>query len=94
MLSREFKSSYNYLKKNVPYDNYSIAKIGVVLPLSGDNSEYAQAFLSGLQKGSELLKSKNKASYVIYDNRGSQLSTIKAFNELYSFHNKLLSQFS
>ena len=86
MLSREFRSSYNYLKKNVPYDNYSIAKIGVVLPLSGDNSEYAQAFLSGLQKGSELLKSKNKASYVIYDNRGSQLSTIKAFNELYSFH--------
>ncbi|MEE2632262.1 MAG: hypothetical protein VX826_00845, partial [Candidatus Neomarinimicrobiota bacterium] len=46
MLSREFRSSYNYLKKNVPYDNYSIAKIGVVLPLSGDNSEYAQAFLS------------------------------------------------
>ena len=53
MLSREFRSSYNYLKKNVPYDNYSIAKIGVVLPLSGDNSEYAQAFLSGLQRGGE-----------------------------------------
>jgi outer membrane PBP1 activator LpoA protein len=70
----------------VPYDNYSIAKIGVVLPLSGDNSEYAQAFLSGLQRGGELLKSKNKISYVIYDNQGNQLNTIKAFNELYSFH--------
>ena len=86
MLSREFRSSYNYLKRNVPYDDYSIAKIGVVLSLSGDNSEYAQAFLSGLQKGGELLKNKNRISYIIYDNQGNQLNTIKAFNELHSFH--------
>ncbi|MEC7822435.1 MAG: penicillin-binding protein activator, partial [Candidatus Neomarinimicrobiota bacterium] len=86
MLSREFRSSYNYLKKNLSTSNYFIAKVGIVLSLTGDNSEYAQAFLSGLQKGNELLNNKNKISYIIYDNQGNQLNTIKAFNELHSFH--------
>ena len=53
MLSREFRSSYNYLKKNLSTENYSIKKVGVVLSLTGDSSDYAQAFLSGLQKGGE-----------------------------------------
>ena len=86
MLSREFRSSYNYLKKNLSTENYSIKKVGVVLSLTGDNSDYAQAFLSGLQKGGELLNNKNKISYIIYDNQGNQLNTIKAFNDLRSFH--------
>tara|TARA_B100000427_G_scaffold266961_1_gene232539 strand:- start:475 stop:2298 length:1824 start_codon:yes stop_codon:yes gene_type:complete len=86
MLSREFRSSYNYLKKNLSIENYSIKKVGVVLPLTGDNSDYAQAFLSGLQKGSELLNNKSRISYIIYDNQGNQLNTIKAFNDLYFFH--------
>ena len=55
MLSREFRSSYNYLKRNLSTENYSIKKVGVVLSLTCDNSDYAQAFLSGLEKGSELL---------------------------------------
>ena len=86
MLSREFRSSYNYLKRNLSTENYSIKKVGVVLSLTGDNSDYAQAFLSGLQKGSELLNNKNKISYIIYDNQGNQLNTIKAFNDLHFFH--------
>ena len=86
MLSREFRSSYNYLKRNLSTENYSIKKVGVVLSLTGDNSDYAQAFLSGLQKGSELLNNKNKISYIIYDNQGNQLNTIKAFNDLQFFH--------
>ena len=86
MLSREFRSSYNYLKKNLSTENYSIKKVGVVLSLTGDNSDYAKAFLSGLQKGSELLNNKNKISYIIYDNQGNQLNTIKAFNDLHFFH--------
>jgi len=86
MLSREFRSSYNYLKRNLSTENYSIKKVGVVLSLTGDNSDYAQAFLSGLQKGGELLNNKNKISYIIYDNQGNQLNTIKAFNDLHSFH--------
>ena len=86
MLSREFRSSYNYLKKNLSTENYSIKKVGVVLSLTGDNSDYAQAFLSGLQKGGELLNNKNKISYIIYDNQGNQLNTIKAFNDLHFFH--------
>ena len=86
MLSREFRSSYNYLKRNLSTENYSIKKVGVVLSLTGDNSDYAQAFLSGLQKGGELLNNKNKISYIIYDNQGNQLNTIKAFNDLRSFH--------
>jgi len=86
MLSREFRSSYNYLKKNLSTENYSIKKVGVVLSLTGDSSDYAQAFLSGLQKGGELLNNKNKISYIIYDNQGNQLNTIKAFNDLRSFH--------
>jgi len=86
MLSREFRSSYNYLKKNLSTENYSIKKVGVVLSLTGDNSDYAKAFLSGLQKGSELLNNKNKISYIIYDNQGNQLNTIKAFNDLQFFH--------
>ena len=60
MLTREFRSSYNYLKRNLSTENYSIKKVGVVLSLTGDNSEYAQAFLAGLQKGSELSNNKNK----------------------------------
>ena len=55
MLSREFRSSYNYLKRNISTENYSIKKVGVVLSLTGDSSDYTKAFLSGLQKGSELL---------------------------------------
>ena len=86
MLSREFRSSYNYLKRNLSTENYSIKKVGVVLSLTGDNSDYAKAFLSGLQKGSELLNNKNKISYIIYDNQGNQLNTIKAFNDLHFFH--------
>ena len=86
MLSREFRSSYNYLKRNLSTENYSIKKVGVVLSLTGDNSDYAQAFLSGLQKGSELLNNKNKISYIIYDNQGNQLNTIKAFSDLQFFH--------
>ena len=86
MLSREFRSSYNYLKKNLSTENYSIKKVGVVLSLTGDNSDYTQAFLSGLKKGSELLNNKNKISYIIYDNQGNQLNTVKAFNDLRSFH--------
>ena len=39
MLSREFRSSYNYLKKNLSTENYSIKKVGVVLSLTGDNSD-------------------------------------------------------
>ena len=44
MLSREFRSSYNYLKKNLSTENYSIKKVGVVLSLTGDNSDYAKAY--------------------------------------------------
>ena len=86
MLSREFRSSYNYLKRNISTENYSIKKVGVVLSLTGDSSDYTKAFLSGLQKGSELLDNKNKISYIIYDNQGNQLNTIKAFNDLRFFH--------
>ena len=86
MLSREFRSSYNYLKRNISTENYSIKKVGVVLSLTGDSSDYTKAFLSGLQKGSELLDNKNKISYIIYDNQCNQLNTIKAFNDLRFFH--------
>ena len=86
MLSRDFRSSYNYLKRNISTENYSIKKVGVVLSLTGDSSDYTKAFLSGLQKGSELLDNKNKISYIIYDNQGNQLNTIKAFNDLRFFH--------
>ena len=86
MLPRELRSSHRYLKKNISTNNSFGLKMGVVLPLTGQNSVQAKAFLSGLQEGNELSSNSNKIQFIVVDNYGKQLNTVRACNDLINFH--------
>ncbi len=86
LLPRELRSSHRYLKKNISSNNSFGLKMGVVLPLSGENSIQAKAFLSGLKEGNELSDNKNKIQFIVVDNYGKQLNTVRACNDLINFH--------
>jgi hypothetical protein len=60
--------------------------MGIVLPLTGKNSVQAKAFLSGLQEGNELSNNSNKIQFIVVDNYGKQLNTVRACNDLVNFH--------
>ena len=86
MLPRELRSSHRYLRKNISTSNSFGLKMGVVLPLTGENSMQAKAFLSGLQEGNELSNNSNKIQFIVVDNYGKQLNTVRACNDLVNFH--------
>ena len=86
LLPRELRSSYRYLDKNISSNNSFGKKMGVVLPLSGENSDEAKSFLAGLKEGNELASNKNKIQFIVVDNYGNQLSTVRACNDLINFH--------
>ena len=86
MLPRELRSSHRYLKKNISNNNSFGLKMGVVLPLSGENATQAKAFLSGLKEGNELSNNKNKIQFIVIDNYGKQLNTVRACNDLINFY--------
>ena len=86
MLPRELRSSHRYLRKNISTSNSFGLKMGVVLPLTGENSLQAKAFLSGLQEGNELSNNSKKIQFIVVDNYGKQLNTVRACNDLVNFH--------
>ena len=86
MLPKELRSSHRYLKKNISNNNSFGLKMGVVLPLSGENATQAKAFLSGLKEGNELSNNKNKIQFIVIDNYGKQLNTVRACNDLINFY--------
>ena len=86
LLPRELRSSHRYLNKNISNNNSFGLKMGVVLPLSGEYSTQAKAFLSGLKEGNELSNNTNKIQFIVVDNYGEQLNTVRACNDLVNFH--------
>lgn len=85
-LEREFKSYYNFLKKNIDSKNTFSKKIGVVLPLSSKALEASNAFLKGLIEANSLSKQRDKIQYIVIDNNQDPIDTIKAFKDLVSKH--------
>tara|TARA_Y100000741_G_C18220051_1_gene545475 strand:- start:33 stop:1397 length:1365 start_codon:yes stop_codon:yes gene_type:complete len=86
LLPRDLRSSHRYLNKNISNNNSFGLKMGVVLPLSGEYATQANAFLSGLKEGNELSNNTNKIQFIVVDNYGEQLSTVRACNDLVNFH--------
>ena len=86
LLPRELRSSHRYLNKNISNNNSFGLKMGVVLPLSGENATQAKAFLSGLKEGNELSNNTKKIQFIVVDNYGEQLNTVRACNDLVNFH--------
>ena len=57
--------------------------VGVVIPLSGDNMIQGNSFLRGMHKALlSINNSDSKISFLIKDNQGGQIQTIRAVNEL------------
>tara|TARA_B100001079_G_scaffold188102_1_gene162102 strand:+ start:2 stop:1603 length:1602 start_codon:yes stop_codon:yes gene_type:complete len=86
-LDRDFRGYYNFIKKNTDLGISFGKKVGVVLPLSGENSEIPKAFLDGLLESNRISNSRNKIQFIVVDNYGSQVNTITAFNTLVENHN-------
>mgnify|MGYP002883882032 FL=1 len=86
-LDRDFRGYYNFIKKNTDLGTSFGKKVGVVLPLSGENSEIPKAFLDGLLESNRISNSRNKIQFIVVDNYGSQVKTITAFNNLVDNHN-------
>jgi hypothetical protein len=86
LLPRDLRSSHRYLNKNISNNNSFGLKMGVVLPLSGENATQAKAFLSGLKEGNDLSNNTNKIQFIVVDNYGEQLNTVRACNDLVNFH--------
>ena len=86
-LDRDFRGYYNFIKKNTDLGISFGKKVGVVLPLSGENSEIPKAFLDGLLESNRISNSRNKIQFIVVDNYGSQVKTITAFNNLVDNHN-------
>ena len=57
--------------------------VGVIIPLSGDNMIQGNSFLRGMYKALMSLNNANeKISFLIKDNQGQEIETIRAVNEL------------
>ena len=86
-LDRDFRGYYNFIRKNVDFGTNYGKKVGVVLPLSGENKELSNAFLEGLLESNRISNSRNRIQFIVIDNYGSQINTINAFNDLVKNHN-------
>ena len=85
-LDREFRSSYNFLKKNVNSNTSFSKKVGVVLPLEGESLEITNAFLKGLLEANQSSQSNDKIQFIIIDNFQDPILTIEAFKSLVNKH--------
>tara|TARA_X000001036_G_scaffold112270_1_gene105159 strand:+ start:553 stop:2340 length:1788 start_codon:yes stop_codon:yes gene_type:complete len=86
-LDREFRSSYNFLKRNVNSNMSFSKKVGVVLPLEGEGLEITNAFLKGLLKANQSSQSNDKIQFIVIDNFSDPISTVEAFKNLVNKHN-------
>ena len=59
--------------------------VGVILPLTGDNMMAGNSFLRGMYKAIQSINSRNqKIAFIIKDNKGNEIETIRAINALES----------
>ena len=86
-LDREFRSSYNFLKRNVNSNMSFSKKVGVVLPLEGEGLEITNAFLKGLLEANQSSQSNDKIQFIIIDNFSDPILTVEAFKNLVNKHN-------
>ena len=86
-LDREFRSNYNFLKRNIESKTSFSRKVGVVLPLAGENLEITNAFLKGLLQANLNSQSKDKIQFIIIDNYKDPILTVEAFKDLVERHN-------
>ena len=87
MLDREFRGNYNFLNRNIDSKTTFSRKVGVVLPLSGENSEISNAFLKGLFKANQISEQREKVQFIVIDNYSNPILTVEAFKDLVSKHN-------
>jgi len=86
-LDREFRSSYNFLKRNVNSNMSFSKKVGVVLPLEGKGLEITNAFLKGLLEANQSSQSNDKIQFIVIDNFSDPILTVEAFKNLVNKHN-------
>ena len=86
-LDREFKSNYNFLKRNIDSKTSFSKKVGVVLPLEGEGLEITNAFLKGLLEANQSSKSNDKIQFIVIDNYKDPILTVEAFKNLVEKHN-------
>jgi len=85
-LDREFRSNYNFLKKNIVSKTSFSRKVGIVLPLEGENLEITNAFLKGLLEANQSSLSSDKIQFIVIDNYKDPILTIEAFKDLVDKH--------
>ena len=86
-LDREFRSNYNFLKRNIDSKTSFSKKVGVVLPLEGEGLEITNAFLNGLLEANQSSQSNDKIQFIIIDNYKDPILTVEAFKNLVDKHN-------
>ena len=86
-LDREFRSNYNFLKRNIDSKTSFSKKVGVVLPLEGEGLEITNAFLKGLLEANQSSQSNNKIQFIVIDNYKDPILTVEAFKNLVDKHN-------
>ena len=86
-LDREFRSNYNFLKRNIDSKTSFSKKVGVVLPLEGEGLEITNAFLKGLLEANQSSQSNDKIQFIIIDNYKDPILTVEAFKNLVDKHN-------
>tara|TARA_B100000963_G_scaffold183130_1_gene159174 strand:+ start:104 stop:1891 length:1788 start_codon:yes stop_codon:yes gene_type:complete len=86
-LDREFRSSYNFLKRNINSNMSFSKKVGVVLPLEGEGLEITNAFLKGLLEANQSSQSNDKIQFIVIDNFSDPILTVEAFKNLVNKHN-------
>ena len=86
MLEREFRSNYNFLNRNIDSEITFSKKVGVILPLTNENSAISNAFLKGLLKANEISQQRQKIQYIVIDNYSDPILTVEAFKDLVYKH--------
>ena len=86
-LDREFRSNYNFLKRNIDSKTSFSKKVGVVLPLEGEGLEITNAFLKGLLEANQNSQSNDKIQFIVLDNYKDPILTVEAFKTLVYKHN-------
>jgi len=87
ILDREFRSNYNFLKRNIDSKTSFSKKVGVVLPLEGEGLEITNAFLKGLLEANKNSQSNDKIQFIVIDNYKDPILTVEAFKNLVDKHN-------
>ena len=86
MLDRDFRTNYNFLNRNIDSETTFSKKVGVILPLTNENSAISNAFLKGLLEANQTSQQRQKIQYIVIDNYSDPILTVEAFKELVYKH--------